>query len=68
MMIKYVGEREIDLIPDKFYKAKKIRDDLGEGYAIYDEGENWYRYGKKFVEKNFEIKTFDEEIKFAVAV
>lgn len=68
MMIKYVGERVIDLIPDKFYKAKKIHDDLGEGYAIFDEGDDWYRYGKKFVEKNFEIKTSNEEMKFAVAV
>ena len=68
MMIKYIGEREVDLIPNKFYRAKKINDDLGEGYAIFDEGEDWYRYGKNFVEKNFEVKDSYDEIKFAVAV
>ena len=68
MMVKYVGEREVDLIPNKFYKAKKISDDLGEGYAIFDEGEDWCCYGKKFVERNFEIKNSDDEIKIAVAV
>ena len=67
-MIKYIGEREVDLIPNKFYRAKKINDDLGEGYAIFDEGEDWYRYGKNFVEKNFEVKDSYNEIKFAVAV
>ena len=55
-MIKYIGEREVDLIPNKFYEAKKIHDELGDGWAIFDEGEDWYRYGVKYVEKNFEFK------------
>ncbi len=68
MMLKYIGEREVDLIPNKFYKAVKTNDELGEGYAIFDEGEDWYRYGKKYVEKNFEVASVVSEFETAGSV
>lgn len=64
----YIGERIMDLIPDKVYEAKKIFDELGEGYAIFDEGEDWYRYGLKFVKENFEAVPSENEIDFKMAV
>ena len=67
MLLKYVGKREMDLIPDHIYQAKKIYDDLGDGYAIFDEGEDWYRYGVNYVKKNFiEVEEFAENIRKAV--
>lgn len=68
MMLKYIGEREVDLIPNKLYKARKTHNGLGEGFAIYDEGEDWYWYGAKYVAENFEIATSEDENKFALAV
>ena len=67
MLLKYVGEREIDLIPEHIYKAKKVHDDLGDGYAIFDEGDDWYRYGVNYVKKNFiEVAEEVENIRQAV--
>lgn len=66
MFLKYIGEREVDLIPNKLYKAKKTHDELGEGWAIFDEGDDWYWYGAKYVEKNFEIVNSDKEVAMAV--
>ncbi len=43
----------MDLIPNQIYETRKIHDELGDGYAIYDEGDDWYRYGVGFVEENF---------------
>lgn len=58
MMIKYTGEgKYVSFIPEKFYEARKVNDELGEGWAIFDEGEDWYRYGKKFVENNFDVSS-----------
>ena len=68
MKIRYIGERSMDLIPNEVYEAKKIFDELGEGYAIFDEGEDWYRYGLKFVEENFENVPSENEIDFKMAV
>ena len=64
MMLRYNGDgKKVSFITGEIYKAKKISDDIGEGYAIFDEGEDWYRYGVNFVKKNFEelssLKTFD---------
>ena len=58
MLLQYIGERQIDLIPYSIYEVKKVFDNLGEGYAIFDEGEDWYRYGTEFVEKNFQVPVF----------
>ena len=54
MLLMYVGDdNEIDLIPNSVYEVKKVQDDfLGEGYSIFDEGDDWYWYSKEFVEKN----------------
>ena len=55
MKLKYIGDgKSVSFVTNKNYKAKKIFDKLGEGYAIFDEGDDWYRYGVDFVEKNFE--------------
>lgn len=67
MLLKYVGEREMDLIPNHIYKSKKIYDDLGDGYSIFDEGEDWYRYGADFVAENFvEVEEIEENLRQAV--
>ncbi len=56
MNLRYIGdEKKVSFIKDKVYSAKKIRDKFGEGYAIFDEGDDWYRYGIQFVEKNFDV-------------
>ena len=68
MLLQYIGKRQIDLIPYSIYEVKKVFDNLGEGYAIFDEGEDWYRYGLKFVEKNFEAVSSENKIDFKVAV
>ena len=57
-MIKYRGDGKfVSFTPNKFYEAKKIHDELGDGWAIFDEGDDWYRYGIKFVEKNFDVSS-----------
>ena len=69
LKIKYSGDgKKVSFIPGHFYEAKKIFDELGEGYAIFDEGEDWYRYGLKFVEENFENVPSENEIDFKMAV
>lgn len=51
----YTGnEREVSFIKGSYYEAKKINDEMGEGWAIFDEGDDWYRYGVRFVSENFE--------------
>ena len=68
MKLQFIGEDEFSFRNGRIYEAKAIRDDMGEGYAIYDEGDDWYRYGKKFVEKYFivadEIEPLEEEFLF----
>ena len=68
MLLQYIGKRQIDLIPYSIYEVKKVFDNLVEGYAIFDEGEDWYRYGLKFVEENFENVPSENEIDFKMAV
>lgn len=41
MKIKYVGEREVDIIPDKVYDVLSIERDW---YRIVDESEEDYLY------------------------
>ena len=60
MLVKYRGEECFSFIVGKTYEAKKIYDELGEGYAIFDEGDDWYVYGVKFVAENFEEVTEDD--------
>ena len=68
MKLQFIGEDEFSLRNGKIYEAKKIHDEFGDGYAIYDEGDDWYRYGTKFVEKYFivadEIEPLEEEFLF----
>lgn len=64
MMLKYKGDgKYVSFVTDEIYRAEKIFDEMGEGYAIFDEGDDWYRYEVDFVKKNFEelssIKLFD---------
>ena len=67
MLLKYIGEREMDLNPNHIYKAKKIHDDLGDGYAIFDDGDDWYRYGVNYVKENFvEVEEITENMRQAV--
>ena len=69
MLLKYAGDgKRVSFIPGHFYKAKRIHDKLGEGYAIFDEGEDWYRYGVNFVEKNFETAISEDEVEIKIAV
>jgi len=68
MLIKYVGDGyRVSFVRNTFYKARKVNDELGDGYAIFDEGEDWYRYGKKYVEKNFDVANAESEIEFDTA-
>ena len=68
MLLRYIGRQdEIDLNLNQIYKAKKINDELGDGYAIFDEGEDWYRYGVNYVKKNFEeVEETPENLQLAV--
>ena len=54
MFLKYNGDGyKVSFVQNNIYKAEKIHDELGDGYAIFDEGEDWYRYGVNFVKQNF---------------
>lgn len=67
MLIRYKGEKCFSFIVGKVYEAKNFYDERGEAWAIFDEGDDWYRYGLRFVEKNFEVVDEDEsEISRAV--
>ena len=68
MLLKYQGDgHRVSFVPNQIYKAEKINDDLGEGYAIFDEGEDWYVYGVNFVKKNFEeVEETPENLRLAV--
>ena len=68
MLLKYIGDGyRVSFVPNQIYKAEKINDDLGEGYAIFDEGEDWYVYGVNFVKKNFEeVEETPENLRLAV--
>lgn len=64
MLIRYKGKDCFSFIVGKVYEAKKIHDELGDGYAIFDEGYDWYGYDVRFVDENFEEVA--EEIRQAV--
>ena len=53
MKLKYIGENKFSLRTGRTYEAKKNNDDTGDYYSIFDEGDDWYCYGIKFVENNF---------------
>lgn len=56
MILRYKGDgKSVSFIRNNLYSAKKISDKFGECYAIFDEGDDWYRYGVQFVEKNFDV-------------
>lgn len=60
MLLRYIGEECFSFIKDSYYEAEKFCDERGEAWIIFDEGDDWYRYGMKFVEENFEIVTEDD--------
>ena len=68
MLLKYIGDdNEIDLTPNHTYEAIKKHDAFGECYRIFDEGDDWYRYGADFVKENFiEVAEEVENIRQAV--
>ena len=69
MMLRYTGDgKRVSFVTNKYYEAKKIHDDLGEGYAIFDEGDDWYRYGVNYVERNFDVENAEIESTGSVAV
>ncbi|MBQ7628959.1 MAG: hypothetical protein IJS81_01900 [Selenomonadaceae bacterium] len=66
MMLRYKGDGKfVSFVTNEIYNAKKIVDEMGEGYAIFDEGGDWYRYGVKFVEKNFELIAENNTVDFS---
>ena len=61
MLLRYTGnEKGISFLTGGYYEARKIHDEMGEGWAIFDEGDDWYWYGKRFVAENFEEVTEDD--------
>lgn len=62
MLLKFTGDdrEEVSFITGNCYEAKKFHDDRGDAWIIFDEGDDWYRYGLKFVEENFEEVTEDD--------
>ena len=67
MLIRYKGDNCFSFIVGKIYKARKIHDELGDGYAIFDEGYDWYGYDVDFVAENFEeVEDDEQEIRHAV--
>ena len=62
MLLMYVGDGyRVSFIPNSVYEVRKVHNDfLGDGYSIFDEGDDWYWYSKDFVEKNF--VAFEEKI------
>ncbi|MBQ7454760.1 MAG: hypothetical protein IJS69_06910 [Selenomonadaceae bacterium] len=62
MLLKYKGNgRGVSFVTGNYYEARQIHDEMGDGYAIFDEGEDWYGYGVRFVAENFEIVAEDEQ-------
>lgn len=62
MILRYKGDgRGESFITGNYYEAKKIHDEMGEAWAIFDEGEDWYGYDICFVEENFEEVAEDEQ-------
>ena len=59
MLLRYIGNdpKEISFAIGGYYEAKKIHNEFGDGWAIFDEGDDWYWYDARFVTKNFEEVT-----------
>ena len=58
MLLRYLGDgREVSFVVGSYYEAEKFHDERGEAWAIFDEGDDWYRYGVRFVAENFEEVT-----------
>ena len=58
MLLRYIGNgRGVSFITGNYYEAEKFCDEMGEAWAIFDEGDDWYVYGLHFVAKNFEEVT-----------
>ncbi len=61
MLLRYIGDgKKVSFAQGGYYEARKIHDEIGEAWAIFDEGDDWYVYGLKFVEENFEEVTEDD--------
>ena len=61
MLLRYKGDgHKVSFVTGSYYEAEKIHDDIGEAWAIFDEGDDWYVYGVKFVAENFEEVTEDD--------
>lgn len=68
MLLRYVGDgRGESFVTGHFYEARKIHDEIGDGYAIFDEGEDWYGYDVDFVTTNFE-EVIEDDFKTGRAV
>ena len=68
MLLRYKGDgRGVSFVIGSYYEAEKFRDERGEAWAIFDEGEDWYRYGVRFVAENFE-EVVEEDFKINRAV
>jgi len=58
MLLRYTGdEKGVSFIKGSYYEAERFCDEMGEAWAIFDEGDDWYVYGLRFVEENFEEVT-----------
>lgn len=68
MLLKYKGDgRGVSFVTGSYYEARKFHDKLGDGYAIFDEGEDWYGYDVDFVAENFlEVTEDEQELRRAV--
>lgn len=61
MLLRYKGDGHgVSFIAGSYYEAEKFHDDIGEAWAIFDEGDDWYVYGVRFVAENFEEVTEDD--------
>ena len=62
MLLQYIGnDKYVSFYHNSIYEVEVSNGDFGEGYAILDEGDDWYWYSKEFVEKNFIVPTFKGE-------
>ena len=68
MLLKYKGNgRGVSFVTGSCYEARKFHDDRGDAWVIFDEGDDWYRYGLRFVAENFEEVAEDaQEVRHAV--
>lgn len=61
MLLRYKGDgRGESFVTGSYYEAEKFHDERGDAWVIFDEGDDWYRYGVRFVAENFEEVTEDD--------